>query len=137
MVGKKEDKGIYPGKPNPDGSVPLVTPPNVKIEVLGPVKRPTMSDSQFDPFEPFKTEPDKYHYRALNIRPQNMRVRKAEGYETIPDSDYGDLVLGKIPKEEHDRRIAKEEAKTQRMHGVAVENFKQEAEKFGVKTFEE
>ncbi len=127
---------IGPGRPNADGSTPLHMPDDTKIEVHD-VKSPSLAGGQFDPFDQFKTEPDKYYYRALNTRPQNMRVRQAEGYETIKGSEYGDLILGKLPLEEHNRRIAKEAVKIKRQETAAKERFKSEANDLGVKTFEE
>lgn len=112
-------------------------PADAKIEVVGAVKEPTLASDQFDPFARFKTDPDKYYYRALNIRPQNMRVRQSEGFETIPDSEYGDLVLARLPKEEHEKRLAKEDQKTVNRTRAAVDTFKQTAAAAGVKTFEE
>jgi len=117
-------------------AVPLQVRDGARIELSGPVKEPTLANEQFDPFDKFKTGPDKYHYRALNIRPQNMRVRMAEGYETIEGSEYGDLILGKIPLEVHKTRIEKEEMKTKQRTTAAVDKFKEEAAAAGVKTFE-
>jgi hypothetical protein len=102
-----------------------------------PVKEPTLAEAQFDPFTPYKTEPEKYSYRALNIRPQNMRTRQAEGWETIPGSEYGDLILGKLPLREMERRVKKEEKKIRDRTHAAADRFKQDAAEMGVKTFEE
>ena len=127
---------VGPGKQNPDGSTSLFIPDGVEIKGPNLVQEPSLSDERFDPFSEFKTDPDKYHYRALNIRPQNMRVRKAEGYETIAEAEFGDLVLGRVPLEVHNRRIAREEAKTKQQEKAAIERFKNEADNLGVKTFE-
>ena len=127
---------VGPGKPNADGSVPLHIPDGVEIKGPYPVAEPTLADEAFDPFAQYKTDPGNYHYRALNIRPQNMRERKAQGYETIPEAEFGDLVLGRIPREIHERRLAREEQKTKQQERAARERFKNEAETLGVKTFE-
>jgi len=108
--------------------------PNITVR---PVKEPSLTEERFDPFTPFKTEPEKYSYRALNIRPQNMRTRIAEGWETIPGSEYGDLILGKLPKRELERREKKEEKKIFDRTHAAADRFKQDAAEMGVKTFEE
>ena len=73
----------------------------------------------------------------MNTRKQNMAVRKAEGDEVIPESEFGDLVLGKIPLDLHKRREQAEEVKTKRSTKAAVDQFKQEAAQLKVKTFEE
>lgn len=126
---------IGPGKPNADGSVPLNMPDDTKIEV-SPVKTPSLVDGKFDPFSQYKTEPDEYYYRAINIRPQNMRERKAQGYEVISGAEYGDLVLARLPLHEHERRIVKEQNKIKQQEDAAKERFKSEAAELGVKTFE-
>jgi hypothetical protein len=84
------------GRPrkNPGG----VTLPEGQITV-DRVRRPTLADKRFDPFEKFKTEPDKFHYRALNSKAHNISKKEAQGYETIGGSQFGDLVLGRIPKD--------------------------------------
>lgn len=130
-------KSVGPGKKNEDGSISLFFPDGARISNPKPVKEPTIASKQFDPFEPFKKDPEEYHYRALNIQPRNMRERKAQGYEMIPDTEFGDLVLGRIPKAEHERRIAKEESLGKRQTKAAAEQFKEQADKYGVKTFEE
>ena len=124
-------------EPNEYGGVSLKVPDGARIKAGAPVKEPTLTNEQFDPFTKFKTEEDKYTYRALNSRPQNMRVRQAEGWETIEGSEYGDLILGKLPLQEHERRIQKEEMKTKARTHAAVDQFRSEADKLGVKTFEE
>ncbi len=130
---KKEVKSV----PNKDGGVSLQVPDNASVKVGEPVAKPTLLDAAFDPFSKFKTDEEKYEYRALNIRPQNMRVRQAEGWETIEGSDFGDLILGQLPKEEYNRRIAREEQKTRARTHAAVDQFRAEADRMGVKTFEE
>ena len=124
-------------KTNSTGGSPLKVRDGAKISVGEPRGKPSLTSDQFDPFKPYKTDEEKYSYRALNIRPQNMRTRLAEGWETVPDSEYGDLILARLPKEELDRRIEKEETKTKKRTNAAVDQFKIEAEKMGVKTFEE
>lgn len=128
---------IKTGKQNPDGSTSLVIDDDARIEVGEPVRKPALVNVQFDPFEPFKKEPDKFYYRALNIRPQNLRTRTAEGFETIAGSEYGDLVLGKIPLEEHKRRVDKEEKRNKLIKKAAADRFKTEAAAANVKTFED
>jgi len=123
--------------PNKQGGVSLHVKDEKSIQVGEPVAKPSLCSDQFDPFKEFKTEPEKYAYRALNIRPQNMRTRLAEGWETIPETEFGDLILAKIPIGEHERRINKEEMKTKQRTHAAVDQFKVDAEKLGVKTFED
>ena len=123
--------------PNKQGGTSLQIRDGADIKVGEPMAKPSLTNDQFDPFKPFKTDEEHYSYRALNIRPQNMRTRLAEGWETIPESEYGDLILAKIPKGELDRRITKEEMKTKQRSHAAVDQFKVEAEKMGVKTFED
>lgn len=122
-------------KTSPDGHS-LEIPDNAVIEVhdCGVVN---LTSPEFDPFGKFKTDEERYHYRALNVRPQNLRERIAQGYETIPGSEFGDLILGQIPKEVHQRQVAHEEARTKAQQRSAVERFKADAAKLNVKTFEE
>jgi len=134
---KDEGSRIRPGRPNGDGSVPLHLPDDVVIGNPTPVAEPSLANPMFDPFSEFKTDEENFHYRALNTRKQNMAVRKAEGYETIPDAEFGDLVLGKIPREVHERRVTRDELKNKHAVQSAKESFKEKAKELGVKTFED
>jgi hypothetical protein len=99
-------------------------------------KRVSLSNPEFDPFTKFKTEKGMY-YRAINTRPHNLRKREAEGYKTIPGSEYGDLVLAKLPKEIRTEREGYIKEKTLNQTRAAVDQFKESAEKSGIKTYEE
>lgn len=113
-------------------------PDNARIEVLGPVKLPSLADPAFDPFNEHKTEPKKFHYRALNTRPHMLRKREAQGYQIVPGApEYGDLVLARIPKEIKDAREKAKEKKMKSMSRSVKERFVEEAERSGVKTFKE
>lgn len=126
----------FRSKPNDDGSTSLNMPDGTKISNPSPVKEPTLAEAAFDPFAEFKTDEENYHYRALNVRPHNMRERQAQGYETIPNSEYGDLILAKIPREVHEKREAKEARRTKERTDAVKTKYEEEAQKMGVKTFE-
>ncbi|HEY6022306.1 MAG TPA: hypothetical protein VIY48_21350 [Candidatus Paceibacterota bacterium] len=100
-------------------------------------RRVSMAKPEFDPFNKYKTDEKRFHYRALNKRPHLLNKREAEGYQTIPGSEYGDLILGKIPKEDYKERVAYKEERTKRQTKAAVEQFKAEAERAGMKPYEE
>lgn len=122
-------------KVEPDGSVDLgdVDIRNVAVQSR---KRVSLSNPDFDPFNKFKTEKGMY-YRAINTKPHNVRKREAEGYKTIPGSEYGDLILAKLPK---DVRVEREDyikEKTKGQTRAAVEKFKEDSAKSGVKAYEE
>jgi hypothetical protein len=99
-------------------------------------KRVSLTNPDFDPFTKFKTEPDMY-YRAINTRAHNLRKREAEGYKTIPGSEYGDLILAKLPKEIRVEREDYIKEKTKNQTRAAVEQFKETAGKSGVESYEE
>ena len=107
------------------------------VKALGRVKEPSLGDPNYDPFKQFKTEEDKYYYRALNVRPHNLRMREAQGFKTIPGTEYGDLVLGKMPRHIKESLDAKERKKATEMLAAPKNEFKQKAEDAGLKTFEE
>uniref|UniRef100_A0A6M3K8G9 Uncharacterized protein n=2 Tax=viral metagenome TaxID=1070528 RepID=A0A6M3K8G9_9ZZZZ len=119
-------------------AVPAVFPDGTKIEVLGPVAPPTLTGAQFDPFEKFKKEPNKFHYRALNNRAHNLRKREAEGYELVQGAKpFGDLVLAKIPIENKKAREKKKSDRLSSMKRAVKAKFREEAAQHGVETFEE
>ena len=99
-------------------------------------KRVSLTNPDFDPFTKFKTEKGMY-YRAINTRAHNLRKREAEGYKTIPGSEYGDLILAKLPKDIREEREGYVKEKTINQTRAAVEQFKETAEKSGVKSYEE
>jgi hypothetical protein len=122
-------------KVEPDGSVDLgdVDIRNVAVQSR---KRVSLTNPDFDPFTKFKTDPSMY-YRAINVKPHNVRKREAEGYKTIPGSEYGDLVLAKLPKEVRVEREDYIKEKTKGQTRAAVERFKEDSAKSGVKAYEE
>lgn len=100
-------------------------------------RRVSMAKPEFDPFNKFKTDEAHFHYRALNKRPAMLNKREAEGYQTIPGSEYGDLILGRIPKEDYKERVTYKEERTKKQSKAAVEQFKDEAARAGMKPYEE
>ncbi len=99
-------------------------------------KRGTLANPEFDPFTKYKTDPNMY-YRALNNRASNITKREAEGYKVIPEAKYGDLVLGCMPKEIRKERETYVAEKTLQQKKATSEQFKEDAAKGGLKTFEE
>lgn len=69
-----------------------------------PIKEPSLAHPDTDPFAKFKKNPEKFHYRAINTRPHNLRKKEASGYQTVGGSEFGDLVLAKIPKDIYEQR---------------------------------
>lgn len=100
-------------------------------------RRVSLADPQYDPFKEHKKDENKFYYRAVNTRPHLLRKREAEGYQTIPGTEYGDLVLAKLPKDVRKEREDYAKEKTIRQTKAAVEQFKAEAEKSGMKPYEE
>jgi hypothetical protein len=99
---------------------------------------PSLATPEADPFAPFKVDTEHYHYRALNVRSHNIRVRKAEGYEIVPNApEFGDLVLGRLRKDVHEARANIKSTKIKNQRSAAVDTFRAEADRHGVKTFEE
>jgi len=117
------------GKPGRPRKTPVVT--------VERVLRPSLASEKADPFKKFKTEPDKFYYRAINTRESNVRVREAQGYQTIGGSQFGDLVLAKIPMEQRVAQEAAIRAKNDAQREAAVEQFKEEAARHGVESYEE
>lgn len=101
------------------------------------VLRPSLASEKADPFKKFKTEPDKFYYRAINTRESNVRVREAQGYQTIGGSQFGDLVLAKIPREQREAQEAAIRAKNEAQREAVIEQFKEEAARHGVESYEE
>lgn len=122
--------------PQPDGSVELPVE-DIRNITTTSRKRVSLANPEFDPFKKHKTEPNKFHYRALNTRAHNIRKREAEGYQTIPGSEYGDLILGKLPKEIRKEREDYIKEKTEAQKQASVERFREEAERGGVESYEE
>lgn len=128
-----ETVGVRP-HPDNDGSVEL--PDNASISIT-PGLMPALTNPASDPFTKFKTDQEHFAYRAINVRPNLRREREVQGWQPIPGSEFGDLVLAKIPKD-IDRKIKNaQEAKTIRQTDAVKNSFKEQAAKSGVKTFEE
>lgn len=100
-------------------------------------RRVSLASPDYDPFKKFKKDENKFYYRAVNTRPHLLRKREAEGYQTIPGSEYGDLVLAKLPKEVRKEREDYVKERTKNQTNAAVEQFKAEADVAGMKPFEE
>ena len=108
----------------------------MSISVM-PGQMPALISKESDPFSKFKTEPDKFAYRAINSRATLRREREAQGWQPIAGAEYGDLVLAKIPKAIDMKMKAAVEDKTRRQSEAIKANFKETAANSGVKTFEE
>lgn len=102
-----------------------------------PRKKMNLTNPKFDPFTKFKTDEKRFYYRALNTKPDNLSVREAEGFELIPEAKFGDLILGKLPRDVHEDMAADTQEKTERQTEAAVNQFKEDAARHGVETFEE
>jgi hypothetical protein len=110
-------------------------PRKESVVTVDRVSRPTLANERFDPFNKFKTEPDKFHYRAINTRAHQLRRREAEGYQTIAGSEFGDLVLAKIPKEIKEQRAQAVIEKSDMQKEAGTARFKEDAERAGVETY--
>jgi len=116
----------------------LEVPDDTTVTMGGPVLRPTLANPMADPFRDYKTEQEKYHYRALNERAHNMRVRIAEGYSVVPEAPkFGDLVLARMPKSVNESKKKALAQKNVSQRSAAKNSFVSEAERVGVKTFDE
>jgi hypothetical protein len=102
-----------------------------------PVRLPSLASRETDPFTRFKTDEKRFAYKAINTRPNLKRQREAEGWETIPGSEYGDLVLAKIPKSISEARTKMKQEKTERQTKAIREGFREEAARSGFETFED
>lgn len=129
---------VKPKKAQTTTEHPLELPDGTRIEVGRDLSTPSAGPG-FDPFEKHKTEPDKFYYRGLNTRRTYLDKRLAQGYEIVPDQEnpYGDLILGRIPWEKRNQRVKSKDDKAASMQAVAVDQFKEEAQRAGVKTFKE
>jgi hypothetical protein len=128
---------LIPPTPSPAPAPLGEFPDGARVEVAGMVRPPSLASPQFDPFTKFKTEPEKFYYRGLNVNPKKLQKRKFEGYEIVSsEATYGDLVLGKLPlamKEAKDRAKLQ---KTRDQQKAVNEGFHEAAERAGVKSFE-
>lgn len=102
-----------------------------------PGRMPSLANRESDPFTKFKTDEKHFAYRAINTRPHLRRQREAEGWTTIPGSEYGDLILAKMPIEHREAMRKEQQDMTKRQSQAATERFKEEAARSGVKTFDE
>jgi hypothetical protein len=102
-----------------------------------PRKKVNLIDARSDPFSKFKTDEKRFYYRALNTKPDNLSVREAEGFQVMPEAKFGDLVLAKLPREAHEEQAEEVRDKTFRQTDAAVNQFKEEAARHGVETFDE
>jgi hypothetical protein len=113
-----------------------------KISNLGPVQPPTLANTMFDPFEKYKTDQNRYHYRALQVNPQNLSRKQAAGYEIVRDEEkgesvqFGDLVLGRMDKGLYDARTAKDLEKAKRAVKGVKKTTEHQLHEQGFKTFE-
>ena len=111
------------------------SPSNISVSYVTP---PSLMGKRFDPFTKYKTEEDKYHYRAVNIKPLVFSRRQADGYTKVSKSpQFGDLVLCRIPREIYEARAKLKERKTASMKRASIEEFKDKAREAGVKAYEE
>lgn len=110
-------------------------PDGVRISV-SPVMEPSLANSASDPFQKFKTDPDRFHYRALNKKPQNVSIKEAMGYQPIGGSEFGDLVLAKIPKERRQMREQYHRTKAENQIKAAQDTFRDKAKRNGFETFD-
>ena len=95
-------------------------------------KRVSLKNRAEDPFTKFKDDEKRFAYRALNINKRNMREKEAEGWQPIPGSEYGDLILAKLTRDDYEDNKQSVIEKTQAQTQATVEQFKEEANKFGV-----
>jgi hypothetical protein len=102
-----------------------------------PSRMPTLASRESDPFTKYKTDEKNFAYRALNKKPMNLAEREAQGWETIPGSEYGDLILAKMPRDRKDSMNRQTQEKTKAQTQATTERFKEEAARSGVTTFEE
>ena len=117
------------GKPGRPRKNPIIT--------VERVLRPSLTNKKADPFGKYKTEPDKFYYRALNTKATNMRIREAQGYQPIGGSEFGDLVLAKLPKEQREMREQELRDKNKAQLEAVKEQFKEEGRKHGVEVYED
>jgi hypothetical protein len=130
-VSKKE---YAESKSRTDGGFAIPEGASISVERRA---KPSLADKRFDPANKFKTDPDHFYYRYIPSRPRERNMREAEGYQPIPGSEFGDLVLAKLPKEIQQENVAELNDKTERQTDATVNQFKEEARRMGVETFEE
>lgn len=99
--------------------------------------KPSLANAQFDPWKKFKTDPEHFYYRGIPTRPRERSMRESEGYIPITGSEFGDLVLAKLPIDMQQENVAEINDKTKRQEEAAVNQFREEAARHGVETFEE
>ena len=127
--------------PQEDGSVEIQT--DKSLEEIAQTtttvsqRKVSLKNRQEDPATKWKTDEDHYTYRWLNKNPRNMSEREAEGWEVCPSLEgrqpiYGDLILGRKAKGEYLAEKHQKDEKTQAQTTAAVEQFKEEAARYGV-----
>lgn len=121
---------------------PLEIPDDAVVEVGNDRARrslaPDPDKGTYDPFEKYKTDPDKYFYYAVNGKAALLREERVrQGFELIPEAVHGDLVLGRMPIEQHKKMIAKEEEKSKAQLRAPKEQYIEEARRLGVPVEEE
>lgn len=95
-----------------------------------PVLEPSLANAETDPFAKHKKDPKKFHYRALNTKSHNIRKKEAGGYQTIGGSEFGDLVLAKIPKELYEARIKANSEKADKRGKAIRDSFADKTNRF-------
>lgn len=104
-------------------------PENAQISVVS-VREPSLANPETDPFSKFKKNPEKFHYRALNIKTHNLRTKEASGYQTVSGSEFGDLVLARIPKEIYEARQKKREKKSEDRGKAIKDSFQDQTNRY-------
>jgi hypothetical protein len=138
---KKAKKTISRVKTVDDGHA-VEFPDDARIENLGRVQPPTLANASFDPFSKYKTDPDRYHYRALHTQPMNLSRKQAAGYDIVTDEEkggsvqFGDLVLGRIDKGLYDARTENDVKKAKSMTKNVKKQTESQLHEQGFKTFE-
>lgn len=115
-------------------------PDDATIDNLGPIQPPTLSDVKFDPFEKYKTDKDRFAYRALNKRPLNLEKKEAMGWKVVNNPvkggavEYGDLILAKMPKQLQTVKDKQKQNKADKMARAVKQTAKRELNEMGYKT---
>lgn len=116
-------------------ATPMEIPDEASLEVGNDRSRQTLAPSPerggYDPFEKFKTNPEKYYYYAVNNKPLMRDERTRQGFELIPEATCGDLVLARMPIERHKDMVKREQDKAKKQLRAPKQAYKEEMEQMG------
>jgi hypothetical protein len=128
-----ENKAVDPDKAK---AVSLKLSDDADIQVGSDRSRislcPDPEKGTYDPFDQYKTEPEKYFYYAVNVDKKARIERETQGFELIPDAVFGDLILARMPNEKHEKMLKKEQQKAKAQLRAPKAAYREEMKSMGL-----